>query len=80
MAIAMAMAFTGVGIEAQPALADPQTWYPITAPNAGRFRTPAPVDVAAWTWESHEYRILSGAESASSSRPRCRSSGPRGVR
>jgi hypothetical protein len=34
VAIAMAMAatFTGIGIEPQPALVDPHTWYPITAP------------------------------------------------
>ncbi len=34
VAIAMAMAatFTGVQIEPEPALLDPQTWYPITAP------------------------------------------------
>lgn len=34
LAIAMALAasFTGVRIEPEPALVDPQTWYPITAP------------------------------------------------
>ncbi len=34
VAIAMAMAatFTGVRVEPEPALVDPQTWYPITAP------------------------------------------------
>jgi Family of unknown function (DUF6461) len=34
IAIAMAMAatFTGVGVEPEPALVDPQTWYPITDP------------------------------------------------
>ncbi len=32
IAMAMAVKFTGVGLEPEPALVDPQTWYPITDP------------------------------------------------
>jgi hypothetical protein len=32
IAMAMAASFTGVAVEPEPALVDPQTWYPITTP------------------------------------------------